>query len=395
MSSPMSGPGCIRASAADRVVVAMSGGVDSSVAAALLAETGAETIGVTMRLSASGSRCCSLEDADDARRVAEKLGIRFFVANYAETFGREVIDAFADDYLAGRTPIPCIACNKRFKFDHLLDRAKIFGATRVATGHYARIVREPGTERVRLLRAVNREKDQSYFLFPLSQTQLRAAEFPIGEMSKEEVRERARALGLGTAEKPESQEICFVPDGDYAKVVERLRPEAATARGPIVDLSGRVLGEHRGIHRFTVGQRHGLGIASNRRLYVVRLEPDRQRVIVGDATDLDRRLARVEQVHWIAGVPPERPLEVRVQIRHRHRAAPALVRPLGSDAAEIEFAEPVRAVAPGQAAVFYDAERDEELLGGGWLAADRALPLASTNASTSASTSASAREGGA
>jgi len=242
---------------------------------------------------------------------------------------------------------------------------------------------------------VNREKDQSYFLFPLSQTQLRAAEFPIGEMSKEEVRERARALGLGTAEKPESQEICFVPDGDYAKGVERLRPEAATARGPIVDLSGRVLGEHRGIHRFTVGQRHGLGIASNRRLYVVRLEPDRQRVIVGDATDLDRRLARVEQVHWIAGVPPERPLEVRVQIRHRHRAAPALVRPLGSDAAEIEFAEPVRAVAPGQAAVFYDAERDEELLGGGWLAADRALPLASTNASTSASTSASAREGGA
>lgn len=361
-------------SPSDRVVVAMSGGVDSSVAAALLAESGAETIGVTMRLSESGSRCCSLEDADDARRVAERLGIRFFVAGYAESFGREVIDAFADDYLAGRTPIPCVTCNKRFKFDHLLERARIFGASRVATGHYARIVREPGGGRARLFRAVSREKDQSYFLFPLTQAQLRSAEFPIGEMSKEAVRERARALGLATAEKPESQEICFVPDGDYTKVVERLRPEAATARGEIVDLSGRVLGEHRGIHRFTVGQRHGLGIASDRRLYVVRLDAARQRVVVGDVTDLDRRRARVERVSWIAGAPPERPLEARVQIRHRHRAARARVRALGPDAAEIEFEEPVRAVAPGQAAVFYDAEHDEELLGGGWLV-DRDRPV--------------------
>ena len=357
----------------ERVVVAMSGGVESSVAAALVAESGAETIGVTMRLSESGSRCCSLEDADDARRVAEKLGIRFYVANYAEAFGKEVIEQFADAYLDGRTPIPCVACNKRFKFDHLLERARAFGATRVATGHYARIVHDSGAGNARLLRAVNREKDQSYFLFPLSQAQLRSASFPIGEMSKEEVRDRARCLGLETADKAESQEICFVPDGDYAKVVERIRPEAAGLSGEIVDETGRVLGRHRGIHRFTVGQRHGLGISSDRRLYVVALDPRTQRVTVGDARDLDSLSARVEQVSWIAGQAPEKPIRVRVQVRHRHAAALARVEAIPSDVpgrggARIEFEEPVRAVAPGQAAVFYDAERDEEVLGGGWLA---------------------------
>jgi len=355
------------AAGAERIVVAMSGGVDSSLAAALVVRSGADAIGITMKLSASGSRCCSLDDADDARRVAERLGIRFYVANYADAFGQEVVEAFADAYLAGRTPIPCIACNQRFKFDHLLERAKAFGAERVATGHYARIERDPQTGRARLFRARHREKDQTYFLFSLDQAKLERAVFPVGEMSKDAVREMARSLGLVTADKPESQEICFVPDGDYAKVVEAIRPAAAGLRGEIVDEGGRVLGHHRGIHRFTVGQRHGLGIASDRRLYVLRLEPEHQRVVVGDAGALDCRGARVERVHWIAGVAPDGPIRARVQVRHRHAAAPATVRALDGGGAEIEFDEAVRAVAPGQAAVFYDEPNDDEVLGGGFL----------------------------
>ncbi len=352
---------------AERIVVAMSGGVDSSVAAALLAESGYETIGVTMRLSEGGSRCCSLEDADDARRVAERLGIRFFVANYAEAFGREVVEEFADSYLAGRTPIPCITCNKSFKFDHLLERAKAFGAERVATGHYARVTHDETTGAARLLRSVYREKDQSYFLFPLDQVQLRRSSFPIGEMSKQEVRARARSLGLGTADKPESQEICFVPDGDYVKVVEKVRPAASQLRGEIVDRSGAVLGTHRGIHRFTVGQRHGLGISSNRRLYVLRLDAGKQKVVVGDVADLDCAAARVKNVNWISGSPPEGPIRVRVQVRHRHAAQPAKVEAVGGGETLVRFDEPVRAVAPGQAAVFYDSDHDEEVIGGGWI----------------------------
>ncbi len=351
----------------ERVVVAMSGGVDSSVAAAILSAEGAEAIGVSMRLSESGSRCCSLEDADDARRVAERLGIRFYVANYAEAFGREVIDEFADAYLAGRTPIPCVACNKSFKFDHLLERAKVFGATRVATGHYARVKLDAETGQARLYRSVCREKDQSYFLFPLDQVQLRSASFPIGEMTKEQVRARARRLGFEIAEKPESQEICFVPDGDYAKVVERLRPHAARLSGEIVDQSGHVLGTHHGVHHFTVGQRHGLGISTGRRLYVLRVDPRLQKVVVGDVEDLDCGRATVEKVHWISGEPPAAAIRVRVQVRHRHRAAFAEVEAVDGERAVICFEAPVRAVAPGQAAVFYDAEFDEEVIGGGWL----------------------------
>ncbi|MGB0619885.1 MAG: tRNA 2-thiouridine(34) synthase MnmA [Myxococcota bacterium] len=350
-----------------RVVVAMSGGVDSSVAAAMLVEAGADAIGVTMKLSESESRCCSLEDAEDARRVAERIGIKFYVANYAEAFNAEVIEPFADDYLAARTPIPCVACNQSFKFDHLLDRAKVFGAERVATGHYARLEHDSETRQARLFRGLDRQKDQSYFLFPLTQAQLRSASFPVGGLTKEQVRARARDLGLGTAEKPESQEICFVPDGDYAKVVERLRPAARQLRGEIVDESGKVLGEHRGVHHYTVGQRHGLGISSDRRLYVLRLDPREQKVVVGGVEGLDCGRAHVDRVNWIAGAAPDAPVQVRVQVRHRHSAALATVTPGPEGTAKIAFEEPVRAVAPGQAAVFYDAADDAEVIGGGWL----------------------------
>jgi tRNA-specific 2-thiouridylase len=348
-----------------RVVVAMSGGVDSSVAAALMAERGYEAVGVTLHLAGPSSRCCSLADADDARRVAERLGIRFFVANYRERFEREVKEAFADAYLAGRTPIPCVTCNSRFKFDYLLDRARAFGAERVASGHYARVDRDPETGRFRLRRAADTAKDQTYFLFELGQDQLARLEMPLGDLTKAEVRARARALGLATAAKPESQEICFVPDGDYARVVERLRPAALPGEGEIVDGAGRVRGRHPGIHHFTVGQRRGLGIAAERPLYVTGLDAARNRVIVGEATALRVPGARLERVSWIAGETPPQPLRARVRIRYRDPGTPAWIEPEGSGA-RVRFDAPVRAVAPGQAAVF---ERDDQVLGGGWIAA--------------------------
>ena len=342
----------------------MSGGVDSSVAASLVVERGDEAIGVTMNLAGSSSRCCSLEDADDARRVADRLGMRFYVANYRERFQREVIDEFASDYLAGRTPIPCVACNQRFKFEYLLERAKVFGAAAVASGHYARVDRDPETDRFRLRRAVDARKDQTYFLFGLSQAQLAAVEFPLGEMTKAEVRERARSLGLATADKPESQEICFVPDGDYAGAVERARPDALPGEGEIVDAEGRVLGRHRGIHHYTVGQRRGLGIAGAERLYVTALDAERNRVVVGGERELEAPVARVEQVSWIAGAPPASGARAQVKIRHQHAGAAARIEPRG-DAALVHFDAPVRALAPGQAAVFYQGD---VVLGGGWIA---------------------------
>ena len=345
-----------------RIVVGMSGGVDSSVAAALLVSEGHEVIGVTMNLAGSSSRCCSLEDADDARRVADRLGIRFFVANYKDRFRAEVIEPFADAYLAGQTPIPCVICNRRFKFHHLLERARALGADAVATGHYARIA--PGADggAPRLLRGVDPAKDQSYFLYDLGPEQLRATRFPLGELHKHEVRDRARELGLGTADKPESQEICFVPDGDYARVVEEIRPEARKGEGEIVDTLGRVLGRHAGVHRFTVGQRRGLGLPGGERRFVVGIEPEKHRVVVGTAPELLRRRAQISGVSWTAGVRPDGPLEARVQVRHRHEPVPARVLPLAETNAEVHFEEPVRAVAPGQAAVFYSGD---EVVGGG------------------------------
>jgi tRNA-specific 2-thiouridylase len=338
------------------------------VAAALLCQEGYEVVGVTMQLSGDASRCCSLEDADDARRVADRLGIRFFVANYARQFREEVIEVFADAYLAGRTPIPCVTCNSRFKFEHLMTRAEVFGADSVATGHYARIEVDPTSGRARLFRARDQQKDQSYFLFELTQHQLTKARFPLGEMSKHEVRKLARELGLATADKAESQEICFVPDGDYAAVVEQIRPEAIERGGEIVDAAGTVLARHRGIHRFTVGQRHGLGIDhANRPLYVSRIDPETGRIIVGDREDLASNIAWVDGVNWIQGDAPEEPQRARVQIRHRHGGALASIHPLAGGRARIDFEVPVEAVTPGQAAVFYDADRNEEVLGGGWI----------------------------
>jgi len=349
----------------ERAVVAMSGGVDSSVAAALMVERGYEAVGVTMSLAGSASRCCSLSDADDARRVADRLGIRHFVANYAEQFRHEVEEAFADAYLAGRTPIPCVTCNTKFKFDHLLERARVFGASRVASGHYARIDEDPGTGLLRLCTAADAAKDQTYFLFELSQQQLAAVVFPLGDMTKRDVRAHASRLGLPTAEKPESQEICFVPDGDYAAAVERVRPERLPGEGEIVDGEGRVVGRHRGIHHFTVGQRRRLGVSGPRPLYVTSIDAAHNRVVVGDIDELRSGGARVARVSWIAGRPPERPVRARVRIRYRDPGAAAEVEPRAGGSVRVLFDEPARAVAPGQAAVFYDGDA---VLGGGWIA---------------------------
>ncbi len=349
----------------ERAVVAMSGGVDSSVAAALMVERGYEAVGVTMSLAGSASRCCSLADADDARRVADRLGIRHFVANYAEQFRHEVTEAFADAYLAGRTPIPCVTCNTKFKFEYLLERARVFGASHVASGHYARIGEDPETGLLSLRTAADAAKDQTYFLFELSQQQLGAVVFPLGDMTKRDVRARASRLGLATAEKPESQEICFVPDGDYAAAVERIRPGRLPGEGEIVDEEGRVVGRHRGIHHFTVGQRRGLGVSAPRPLYVASIDAARNRVVVGSIDDLRARGARVGCVSWIAGRSPERPVRANVRIRYRDPGSPAEVEPRAGRAVRVLFDAPARAVTPGQAAVFYDGDA---VLGGGWIA---------------------------
>ncbi len=349
----------------ERWVVGMSGGVDSSVAAAVLVEQGFEVIGVTLHLAGSDSRCCSLDDADDARRVADRLGIRFYVANYKDRFREEVILPFADAYLEGKTPIPCVACNQHFKFQHLVDRAHALGAVGVATGHYARIAHDPETAEPRLLRGVDPRKDQSYFLFDLRPEQLSQIRFPLGHLTKEQVREKARELGLETAEKPESQEICFVPDGDYAKVVEKLRPGALPGDGEIVDSEGQVLGTHRGIHHYTVGQRKGLGLGGGEPRYVQRLDAEKNQVVVGSADGLLADRGRAERVSWTRGIAPEAGRRVCVKVRYQHDAVEASLSPLADGAVELTFDEPVRALAPGQAAVFYDGD---EVLGGGWLA---------------------------
>jgi len=348
----------------------MSGGVDSSVAAALLVEADHDCVGVTMRVwgrsdgtepvSRFGS-CCGSEAVDDARRVAERLGIPYYVLSMADEFDRAVIAQFADGYAGGRTPVPCVACNTDLKFGSLLARARAWDAAGVATGHYARVERDAAAGRFTLWRARDRRKDQSDFLWPLTQAQLAAARFPIGELTKPEVRDYARRLGLVTADKPDSQEICFVPDGDYRSFLRRRDPDVFRP-GAIVDLAGRPVGRHGGVAGFTIGQRRGLGLATARPLYVVDLDPETDRVTVGDAADLERQELVASHVNFIAGDAPSEPLRVRARIRHNHEPAPATVRALEDGRAAVVFDEPQRAITPGQSCVWYDGDR---VVGGG------------------------------
>ncbi|HVL69235.1 MAG TPA: tRNA 2-thiouridine(34) synthase MnmA [Vicinamibacterales bacterium] len=351
-----------------RVVVAMSGGVDSSVAAALLAQQGHEVIGLSMQLydqsdgrTTFGS-CCTLDDLHDARRVAARIGIPHYIVNFERKFNETVVSDFIREYAAGRTPIPCVHCNGDLKFATLVERAAAFGAPFVATGHYARVMQDPSTGRFRLLRGVDHNKDQSYFLFTLTQAQLAHAVFPVGELDKPAVREQARALGLTVAEKRDSHEICFVPAGDHAGFLET--HGVPRAGGVIRDVEGRLLGTHEGVHRYTVGQRKGLGLASPIPLYVVGLDAAQQTVTVGPRAALERRELSASRVNWIAGVVPATGSRVTAQIRYRHREAAATITPQGADGVRVVFDEPQAAIAPGQALVLYDGD---EVVGGGWI----------------------------
>ena len=373
------------------VAVAMSGGVDSSTVAAILRERGQSIVGLTMQLwnqrrlpelrgdGPRQHRCCSLDDVYDARRVAEHLKIPFYVINFERAFEETVVRPFVEDYLSGRTPIPCTRCNNDVKFEQLLVTARQIGAERIATGHYARVRHNPETNRYELLRAVDESKDQSYFLFGLTQEQLARAEFPLGEMTKQEVRAIARRLAVPVAEKPESQEICFVPSGSYVRFIESYLREQGTAPngsagglklgepGDIVTTSGEVLGRHSGLHNYTVGQRSGLGVAVGRPIYVIALDRETNRLIVGDDADLRASVCEVRNINWIPFESPSAPVRARVRIRNRHEPADAEITPLTDTTARVAFREPQRAITPGQAAVFYSGE---QVLGGGWIVSE-------------------------
>ena len=353
-----------------RIVVAMSGGVDSSVAAALLAEQGHDVVGLSMQLYPQGDgadaqkygACCTLDDLHDARRVAARIGFPHYIINFESRFSDTVIRNFIDEYVAGRTPIPCAHCNSDVKFAELLERSRGLGASALATGHYARI-RTDAEGRFHLHRGADHAKDQSYFLFSLGQAQLAEALFPIGELDKATVRDHARRLGLQVAEKPDSQEICFVPDGDYAAFVEREAPSRMRP-GAIVSREGRVMGMHEGVHRFTVGQRKGLKLSASEPLYVLKIDAAAATVTVGPREALAETHLTATGVQWVSGTGPGAWRPAAAQIRHRHAAAEGRVRVSDEGTAEFEFAAPQSAVTPGQAVVFYDGD---EVLGGGWI----------------------------
>jgi tRNA-specific 2-thiouridylase len=358
----------------ERIVVGMSGGVDSSVAAALLDAGGAEVVGVTMRVAAwrepedparRFGACCGTDDVEDARRVARRLGIAHYVLGMEREFERAVVAPFVDAYRTGRTPVPCLACNSELKFGTLLGRARAWGAAAVATGHYARVTRDAGSGRHLLRRARDRRKDQSDFLWPLTQAQLAAARFPVGDLTKDEVREHARRLDLVTADKPESQEICFVPD-DYRSFLDRRDP-ALRQPGPIVDQAGRRLGAHAGVAGYTVGQRRGLGLAAAAPLYVLDVDAEANRLVVGPVAALERDRLVATAVNFIACAPPTAPLRVQARIRHNHAPAPATVRTLPDGDIEVRFDAPQRAITPGQSVVLY---QDDVVVGGGVITRD-------------------------
>jgi len=363
------------------IAVAMSGGVDSSTVAAMLRAEGYHVIGLTMQLwnqrrlagragmpeSVQG-RCCSLDDVYDARRVAETIGIPYYVVNHEDRFERDVVRPFVQEYLSGRTPIPCSLCNNHLKFDQLLTVAQQIGADAVATGHYARVELDEERNRWLLKRPTDRSKDQTYFLFGLTQEQLSRTLFPLGHMTKPEVRELARKHGLALAEKPDSQEICFVPGGDYKNFLDAYLAEQGESRpdtaGELVTTNGRAIGEHSGIHNFTVGQRKGLGLATGSPLYVLQIKGDTRQVVVGGQENLYSRTLRTRRINLIAVDDLDAPMRVAVKIRHRHEPAAATIQKTSTDEILVAFDEPQRAITPGQAAVFYD---EDVVVGGGWI----------------------------